>query len=375
MRFFRGACRIIFSLTFILSGIFKLFDPVGTGLIVDEYFAFMHLGFLHPLSVAFGIVLSTVEFVTGICVLSGLKIKLFAKVALYLTIFFTIITLYLALFNPIKDCGCFGEAIHLTNWQTFFKNTVLLILIIIIYRGRDKATVLAGDTAQWIIVGYFVLTALALSLHSLIMLPQVEFTAYNIGTDLSDSCDTATDAQFETTFRYSKNGEEKIFTIESLPDSTWTFVDSMTRQIGGSTKLAQIDFELENTEGSFFAISIYDPDKLDQDYLAKAKAFQLKAEARGATSRIYDDADRKTMMTLNRSNGGITYFHNGTIVQKWSSRHIDRIDIDKVLDEDPDVLVLSHRIYQQVYISATILLTLTILLIIRYICIIWRRRS
>ncbi|MBQ1830836.1 MAG: DoxX family membrane protein, partial [Bacteroidales bacterium] len=101
MRFLRGLCRVLFALTFILSGILKLLDPVGTGLIVHEYLSFMHLDFLDSGAIVLGIALATLEFLIGICVLSGLRLRIVAWVALILTAFFTILTFYLMRFNPI----------------------------------------------------------------------------------------------------------------------------------------------------------------------------------------------------------------------------------------------------------------------------------
>jgi len=373
MRFLRALCRIIFALVFIFSGIFKLIDPVGTGLIVTEYFSFLHFGALVPLSEATGIILATVEFVTGISILIGLEIKFFAPIALGLTCFFTLLTLYLAIFNPISDCGCFGEAVHLTNWQTFFKNLILLALIIFIFWGRKKATVIASDPTQWILVGLFAVLSVSIALDALAGVPRVDFTAYGIGTDFTEM-DSRGTATYETVFTYSKEGRTEEFTLETLPDSTWTFVESTTIQTGGSSELAQIDFELECTEGPFFAISIYNPDKISSKQMKAIERFRDNLQARDIPVKVFDNADRKTMMTMNRSNGGVTYFNDGILICKWGARDIEGIDVDTLLAEDSDTVMLKQRLHQQLFFSIVGFSILLIVFIIGYLCRVWKRR-
>lgn len=370
MRFLRAVCRIVFSLTFIFSGILKLIDPVGTGLKIHEYLGFLHLDFLAPAAVGLGIALSLLEFVVGISVLIGLRMRFFTTIGLCLTSFFTLLTLYLALFNPISDCGCFGEAVHLTNWQTFFKNVGLLLLIVFIFICRGKATRIAPAPMEWGFVGLFALLGLAVALLARIGIPQVDFTAYNIGREFSQE----DDAVYETVFHYSKDGKVEEFTLDNLPDSTWTFVDSSTELVGGSPESAQLDFRLEKMEGRFFAATIYDPSGLDRAKLMEIEALREEAEMLGeefviySVSGDYATADRKSMMTLNRSNGGVTYFNDGEIIRKWSARSLDKLDIGQVVSEDSDVLVLKHRVREQIYISLIFFIILALIALVRLCC-------
>lgn len=370
MRFLRAVCRIVFSLTFIFSGILKFIDPVGTGLKIHEYLGFLHLDFLAPAAVGLGIALSLLEFVVGISVLIGLRMRFFTTIGLCLTSFFTLLTLYLALFNPISDCGCFGEAVHLTNWQTFFKNVGLLLLIVFIFICRDKATRIAPAPMEWGFVGLFALLGLAVALQARIGIPQVDFTAYNIGREFSQE----DDAVYETVFHYSKDGKVEEFTLDNLPDSTWTFVDSSTELVGGSPESAQLDFRLEKMEGRFFAATIYDPSGLDRAKLMEIEALREEAEMLGeefviySVSGDYAIADRKSMMTLNRSNGGVTYFNDGEIIRKWSAWSLDKLDIGQVVSEDSDVLVLKHRVHEQIYISLIFFIILALIALVRLCC-------
>ena len=373
MRFLRALCRVLFALTFLVSGTLKLIDPVGTGLIVKEYLDFMHLGFLEPASVALGIALSTLEFTIGICILSGLRIRFMAWVALILTAVFTLLTLYLMLFNPISDCGCFGEAIHLTNTQTFFKNLVLLVLAVLIFLGRKRATMVATPGLEWALIGVSALLALAVAVRAAATIPQVDFTAYSVGTSFDDPAQD-NQARFETTFIYTKDGHTEEFTLDNLPDDSWTYLDSRTVQTGGSTKMAQVDFTLEQMQGPVFAVTVYNPAALRPQQQARIDRFCQAVRKQGLEPVVYgptenyETADRKSLMTLNRSNGGAVYFNDGMIVAKWANLDLDEADPGAVLAEDPDVLVLRNRIREQVYFSVLIAGALVLLVLFRVLC-------
>ena len=373
MRFIRGLLRVLFSLTFILSGILKLLDPVGTGLIVKEYIDFMHLDFLEPAAVGLGIALATTEFLVGICVLSGIRIRIVAWVALVMTAGFTGLTLYLMLYNPISDCGCFGEAIHLTNTQTFYKNIILLFLAVLIFLSRKRATRVAPAWLEWTFVGIFAVLALAVALRALATIPQVDFTAYRVGNSL-DELAQENQARYETTFLYTKDGHTEEFTLDNLPDSTWTYLDSKTVQVGGSTKMAQVDFKLEQMEGPLLAVSIYSPESLKPVNLERIEHFRQEALRYGQEVVLYGPgdpyvtADRKSLLTLNRSNGGAVYFDDGVIVAKWSNADLADADLAAVVDEDPDVVILRHRIREQLYVSIMIAGALVLLVLMRVLC-------
>lgn len=373
MRFLRDICRILFALTFILSGVLKLIDPVGTGLIVKEYLDFMHLDFLMLFSVAMGIALSALELTIGCCVLTGIKINFFSSVALAVVGVFTLLTLYLVIANPISDCGCFGEAIHLTNMQTFIKNLVLLALGLFIFFTRKQSTRIARDPLETIIACLFGATGLCIALHSWATIPGIDFTAYNTGTDLSELAD-ANQARYKTTFLYSRNGKVEEFTLDNLPDDSWTYVDSKTELVEGDTKMAQIDFQLEENEGQQLAITIYNPSALNEKQQQRIENFRKRALMAGNEVVVYGpgeefrSADRKSLMTLNRSNGGAVYFNDGVIVRKWANSQLDKVNQSEILESDPDVLILRSRINEQLYVSILIAGLLLILALVRYFC-------
>ncbi|MBQ2133828.1 MAG: DoxX family protein, partial [Bacteroidales bacterium] len=136
MRILRAICRVVFGILFVFSGFIKAIDPIGSALKIKEYFGAMHLAFMDFLSIPGAILLSTTEFIIGVAILKGLRINLFSKLALWFISFFTLLTLWIYLFNPVSDCGCFGEAIHLSNKATFIKNLVLLAAALVIFLQR-----------------------------------------------------------------------------------------------------------------------------------------------------------------------------------------------------------------------------------------------
>lgn len=373
MRFLRDICRVVFALTFILSGLLKLIDPVGTGLIVKEYLDFMHLGFLMQFSVAIGIALSALELTIGCCVLTGIKLRFFSSVALGVIGVFTLLTLYLVIANPISDCGCFGEAIHLTNTQTFIKNLVLLLLGLFIFFTRKKATRIARDPLETIIAAFFGLIGICIALHAWATIPGIDFTAYRTGTDLGELAD-ANQARYETTFLYSRDGKVEEFALDNLPDDSWTYVDSRTELVEGDTKMAQIDFQLEESEGQQLAVTIYNPAAITEKQQQRIESFRKRALMAGSEVVVYGpgdeyrSADRKSLMTLNRSNGGAVYFNDGVIVRKWANSQLDKVNPAEILESDPDVLILKSRINEQIFVSILIAGLLLILALVRYFC-------
>ena len=376
MKILTKVCRLLFSITFILSGTFKLIDPVGAGLKVGEYLSFMHLDFLSGGQIWIGIILACVEFVTGAALLVGLKMRFFATAALCLETFFTLLTLYLALFNPISDCGCFGEAIHLTNMESFVKNLVLLLFAVLIFIGRKQSPLPVPDWLQWCFVAIFAAAALLLAVIEKSTIPHIDFTAYNSGTDINDVYSEG-QAEYETSFVYEKNGVREEFTLENLPDSSWTFVDSKTTLLYGDTRMAQVDFRPHTFYGDFFAVSVYDREILeDPDFQKDLYRFRTSCDAARVELAVYTpqgkdgeyQSDRKSLMTLNRSNGGITYFSDGVIVKKWPRCDLDEIDAALICQEDPDVIILNQRISEQLFVSMLIAGMLVILLLLHYFC-------
>jgi len=157
MKIIRHISIIIVGLAFIFSGVVKGIDPLGSAYKFHDYFMAFNMGWLDWLSLPLGILLCAAEFIAGFSLISGIRQKTGIWVVFLLMLFFTPLTLVLAISNPVSDCGCFGDAIHLTNWQTFWKNIILMIFIVILFTGRKQVTTIFKNSTEWIITGIITL--------------------------------------------------------------------------------------------------------------------------------------------------------------------------------------------------------------------------
>jgi hypothetical protein len=323
-----------------MSGIVKLMDPVGAGLVMDEYYSFLHLGFLSFSAKAMGTVFALAETLIGAALATGVWRAVIAKCALGLQIFFTILTLFLVIYNPEMDCGCFGEAIHLTHTQTFVKNLILLALILA-YTIPLKHL---GETSRRKYVSFSIITisVIAFTIYSWLYIPLIDFTAYKPGAELAAGAEIDPDEVYESVFTYEKDGIQETFTLENLPDSTWTFVSTEIRTKNDKVKnLVELpirdshteeDLDTLATRGKVMIVSVYDTE-MDSKEWEEANEFIQRATDAGFTSlllcarreNIPDSlkdraylSDYKALISLNRSNGGVTYFSDGILIRKWA---------------------------------------------------------
>lgn len=337
MRTFRTLAAWILGAVFFLSGFLKLIDPVGTSLIVTEYFKFLHLPSLIPLSGAAGRLMASVETVVGIMVITGVWRKVSAIASGAMMLFFTGLTVALVIKNPEMSCGCFGEAIHLTHMQSLIKNVVLDLLWVLAYVPFSRI----GRPEKIKYVSFFVSTALVALyvVNSWISVPPVDFTPMAVGSELMHpQADFVSGAP-----------------VLSFCDLDGEYVDSLA------------------LDGRVLAVSVYDPDKLGSagrkrvyDFVGGASRLDLRRTRvlflQPFASPVPDSlasfsyyADRRSLMTLNRSNGGLTYINDGQIVRKWSQLLLpDLEDIPPMLRDDPvDVLITGStgpRVGVQVFV-------------------------
>ena len=351
----RRFCAVVIGLVFLASGLLKLLDPVGTGLIVSEYFKFFHLGFLQGTAKALGMVLSLVEAVTGAALISGVFRKTTAVITSILVVFFTIVTVILWIANPDMDCGCFGEAIHLSHGQTLLKNIILLALAAVAFIPFQNF----GVPRKGKYVAFFLaIPSLVFALwHNARHLPMIDFTEFAPGTELFASLDNdyqEMDGKVPT-FIYERDGQRGSFSLDNLPDSTWTFVavDTLTRS-GMYKSASKPVLSFRDAAGTYqdelavlgkvMVFSVYEPAKADWD---RVRAQAAEARSCGATPLILTVpgenapqdvyyADFKPLITLNRANGGATYFNDGELISKWSPRDVpDGEDLKWILDREP----------------------------------------
>ncbi|OFY38674.1 MAG: hypothetical protein A2X18_08320 [Bacteroidetes bacterium GWF2_40_14] len=403
MNMLRALARLIIGLTFIFSGFVKIIDPVGGGLIIGEYFKIIGIGSFPFLYQTMGVVLSATELLLGISVLLGLKMKISCKVVLAFMAGFTLLTLVLAIFNPIHECGCFGEALKLTNWQTFLKNVLLLIFALTLYFQRDNFVPIAPGNWEWGFLGVYAILVLILSLYSYKHLPLIDFMDYNVGTDIREKLSMSRGSEgptLETTLIYKKEGKVKEFTINELPDSTWTFVDSRTKTTSSEPLEGVINFAISDREGNYvtdsllaidgpvFITSVPNFEKLTDSDIGKIKQINAKLKEldlkhlilSGSSFMMMDSLNRdsidirifytdaKTLLTMNRSNGGLIYLNNAVVTAKWSINYLPMNSIGRLINEDPELIAAKSRIKEQLAAEIAAAIILLLIALMRYVC-------
>lgn len=233
-RFLAELSRIILGLTFVFSGFVKAIDPQGGAIKIGEYFTAFSWPKADSLSLSLSILLCCGEFILGALLLMGIYRRTAVRLIFAFMCVMTPLTLYLAIFNPVAECGCFGDAIMVSNWETFFKNVVLLAAATFLLKNARKPQMLFSANGRWLpailaIGGIFVFT-----IANLVYLPMLDFRPFKVGKSLSELTqvpDGAPEDVYDYVFVYEKNGKKEEFDMENLPDETWTYVDRHERLI------------------------------------------------------------------------------------------------------------------------------------------------
>lgn len=299
----RLSAVLLGSILFI-AGILKLMDPVGTGLVMQAYLRFLHMGFLYAIAYPSGIIAGLCETILGAALITGIQRKISAIASLVILSFFTVLTLFILILNPEMDCGCFGEFIKLTHAQSFWKNIFLLALwgVAFIPLKAQEPT----RKIRKVVFPIVVISVILFALYSALSLPLVDFTIMKPGNELLayEELDMPSDA-----------------TVLHFSDVTGQDADTLA------------------VEGRVMTVSIYNPGEISAaswdnisetvsnaqraGYTTLVLTASTPAEMESITSspdiltNLYF-ADRKALMTLNRSNGGATYIADGMIISKWS---------------------------------------------------------
>ena len=367
------------ALTFILSGYVKAIDPLGTQYKLNDYAAAMHLSEYIPdwLTLTGAIALAMTEFALGIFMLFAIRRHLVSRLMTAMMVMMTLITVWIFIANPVKDCGCFGDAIKLTNGETLLKNIVLLAAAIVTaMRPLDMARLISKSN-QWIVTNYTLVYIVCTSLYCLYALPTFDFRPYHIGADIKKGMEIpegAEQPEFETTFILKKNGQTREFTLDNYPDSTWEFVDSKTIQTRQGYEPPIHDFSLTDTKTgeditdnvlshkgyTFLLISrslAYADDSnfgdIDQIYEYASEHnipfYCVTASTDSDINRWRDltgaeypfcTADETTLKTIIRSNPGLLLLKDATIIGKWSHNQLP--DPDE-LTASPDKLPIGQQ--------------------------------
>lgn len=358
--------RLSIGVLFVFSGFAKAVDTIGGAIKIEDYF--MAWGFLSPdaVNIVLSFMLNMAEFMTGFMLLFNLYMPIASLLALLFMTVFTPLTLYIAIVNPVSDCGCFGDAVKLSNWVTFEKNVVILPITIILFcfRNSFKNRLSAWRKVSMLCIGILCVSLVAV--EGLYNEPIIDFRPYAVGVDVKKAMEIPADAEqpeYDTEFILEKDGNQQIFNVNNYPynDSTWVYVDTKTTVIKEGYQPAIKDFTLTDkygnvqtdailasTEPIFIAISprlsdISDSsiDKLKslseicannvhEFYIATASlasdmdVFENRAEA----GFNFLSADETMLKTITRCNPGIIVLQNGVVVAKY---HIDHLPYEQEL--------------------------------------------
>ena len=366
-------CRIIVAVTFIFSGFVKAIDPIGTQYKLQDYLGAIGMAGILPnwTLLAVAVFLAAIEFCIGIFLLFAIQRRLISKLTAAFMAFMTMVTVWIVVADPVKDCGCFGDALHLTNTETLIKNIVLLVCsLAIMYRPLAMFRFVSKSN-QWIVTNYTIVFILVSSGLSLYYLPIFDFRPYHIGVNIPRGMEIPKGAklpQFKTTFIMEKNGQRKEFTLDNYPDASWKFIDSKTVQTSEGYIPPIHDFSItDNKTGldltnsvlshkgyTFLLIAPHletadDSNFGDIDRLYEyAQSYDipfycLTASTTKAIKRWIDltgaeypfcITDEAVLKTIIRSNPGLLLLKDGTIINKWSHNNL------------PNEAKLSHPISQ-----------------------------
>lgn len=362
MKYLVGVVRIFVGILFIISGFIKLNDPVGFSFKLEEYFSqgVLDLPFLTPFALAISILVVIVEVMVGVMLILGYKRKLTVWTLLAMIIFFTFLTFYSAYFNKVTDCGCFGDAIKLTPWESFTKDVVLLVLILIIYVGRIYITPLVNSKTLMSVLYVSFIACVGYVYYVLNHLPVIDFRPYEIGKNIEEGMNTPADAPkavFEYKWKFNVNGNEEIYvTNGDYPTVDGEFIDVETEEIQAGYEPPVHDFTIEQNGEDFAAallqepklvmVIAYDLRKSNLEVFKEIKAVTDKALKAGykvigmsASGPDQTDAlkkennlafdfyftDETTLKTIVRSNPGVLVLEKGTIVQKLHYNDLENL--------------------------------------------------
>ncbi len=396
MRLVKNLCRIIVGIVFIYSGFVKGIDPLGSDYKFTDYFNAFGMGWMNATSLFFSFALSLAEFLIGIALLFNLWVSRMAWGSLLFMTFFTPLTLVLALTNPVSDCGCFGDAMILTNWQTFWKNIILLLLAIMIfvYRKEYKSSLpLMGQFSFLALAGAGML---CLSIYCYRHLPVLDFRPYAVGKNITEGMrlpEGAEPDQYEVTLKYrnKQTGEIQSFTEENYPwqdTLNWEYESSSERLVkkGYITPIHDLVIEhptlgniteeiLEDDNHTILAVA-YNLTQSDVQYQPAINRLAEYAKEKGIrfyglTSSSERDieaykkrnhvpyefctADEIQLKTMIRSNPGVIILREGTILDKWAGKDVP--DVKELQDTDlTTYCVYSREQMQRIYLVYSIIL-------------------
>jgi uncharacterized membrane protein YphA (DoxX/SURF4 family) len=364
--------RVILGFVFVFSGFVKAVDPWGGAYKIQDYFAAFEIPDLNFLALPLSFFQAAVEFGVGACLLLGIFRRFNSFLVLIIMLFMTPLTLYLAIANPVTDCGCFGDAWVITNWQTFSKNIVLLVAAIFVFKWYWKMTPVFSRKVYFYSTLWIYAFIIGVALYCFYYMPVFDFRPYKIGANIPQKMEVPEDAEhdvYKVSLIYSKDGKQKEFTMENYPkgNSTWTFVDSKSHLVKKGYQPPIHDFSITDANGNditgdvlsdtsytFLLIahklekaSDSNVDKVNDIYdFSKNKGYGFYALTSSLSEEIkkwientgaeypFCTMDDITLKTIVRSNPGLLLVKNGTIINKWPNTCLpDATKLSKLIAE------------------------------------------
>ena len=404
-------CRFLLAGVFVFSGFVKTIDPLGTYYKILDYVEALGLTDMLPQFVfsMSSFMLGMVEFCLGVYLFFGIRRIIAPYLVMLIMCFMTPLTLWVALYNPVSDCGCFGDAVTLSNWETFGKNVVLLIMSLVLLKWRKFITPLVTVRLDWLIAIYGFVYIFIVGVYCYNYLPIFDFRPYHVGADIAQGMIVPEGMKptiYESRFILQKDGEEKEFTLEDYPDSTWTFVDSKTvvKEKGYEPPIQDFSI-LRMEDGEDITEAVLS----DENYTFLLVAHQLGLSDDGSIdliNELYDYSleygygfycltsspeedielwkentgaeypfclvDNITLKTMIRSNPGLMLLKEGKVIRKWSINAFpDEYQLSGPLDTIP-----FGQIDNQSFVDKTIRVVSWFVFPLLFVCLvdlIWER--
>lgn len=354
--------RILMGVVFAFSGFVKAIDPLGSTYKFTDYFIAFNMEAFTPVALPLAILLSTLELAIGLALLLGVKMKYTSIGSLLFMLFFTPLTLYIAIFNPVSDCGCFGDALKISNWGTFYKNIVFLAAAIVVFMYRKRFRPLLSENKDWWLAAATIIIGVWISFHCLRNLPWIDFLPWKVGNKISELVTPTPEvAEIYLIFKNKETGETKEYHSSNYPwndpewMATWEFV-SQRKEITQEFQDAAIksfsimdeygddytEAYINNPDYQFILVA-YDLNQTNTKAFTKINAFAAEAEAEGhsfivltaaplsvieafrhqnQTPYPYYQTDEIELKSMVRANPGLILLKDGVVIAKWAHRNI-----------------------------------------------------
>ena len=360
-----NVCRLLLAATFIFSGFVKANDPLGTVYKLEDYVHAM-AWFTLPDTFLLGcaVILALFEFTLGVYLLFGMKRKATSAITLAFMVVMTLLTVYIAIANPVEDCGCFGDVLILSNGATLAKNIVLLGAAVLVSRYYQLQKDFLGSTAKWLIAFVSLCLIIVYAVYCIVCLPVLDFRPYKVGTNLREAV-TSNQQKFDVKIVYEKDGQTMELSAEDEdPDSTWTYVETRRTPIE-TQHLATADFYVADADGEDvteeilladgYTLLLIIPDLMnaDEGCVDKVNEVYDYAQEKGwgfycltssedqraqtywndhtGAEYMYYIAEERMLKTVVRGQPGLVLLQDGVIVKKWGNYNLpDDAELEEV---------------------------------------------